>query len=145
MNGIATMSRRTFFKTGAVLGGGLILGVHLPPGTARGLQPPRETFAPNAFIRIGSDDSVTVIVNKSEMGQGVYTALPMIVAEELEVDPAVIRVEPAPVDPACNHAQWGIQVTGGSTSVRTEWERLARAGAMARLMLVAAAAETWIG
>ena len=143
MRGIANMSRRAFLKTGAVLGGGLILGVHLPLGTARGLEPPRETFSPNAFIRIGSDDSVTVIVNKSEMGQGVYTALPMIVAEELEVDPAVIRVEPAPVDPAYNHALWGIQVTGGSTSVRTEWERLARGGAAARGMLIAAAAETW--
>ena len=143
MSGIASMSRRAFLRTGAVLGGGLILGVHLPLGTARGLEPPRETFSPNAFIRIGSDDSVTVIVNKSEMGQGVYTALPMIVAEELEVDPAVIRVEPAPVDPAYNHAQWGIQVTGGSTSVRTEWERLARAGATARGMLIAAAAGIW--
>jgi isoquinoline 1-oxidoreductase beta subunit len=143
MNGIVTMSRRDFLKAGAVLGGGLILGVHLPGGTASGMEPAGEAFAPNAFIRIGTDDSVTVIVNKSEMGQGVYTALPMIVAEELEVDPSIIRVEAAPVAPAYNHAEWGIQVTGGSTSVRTEWERLAKAGAAARMMLVAAAAETW--
>ncbi|AJE04113.1 xanthine dehydrogenase family protein molybdopterin-binding subunit [Geobacter pickeringii] len=143
MNGTVTMSRRAFLRTGAVLGGGLILGVHLPLGTARGVEPPGKTFAPNAFLRIGSDDSITVIVNKSEMGQGVYTALPMIVAEELEVDPAVIRVEPAPVAPAYNHALWGIQVTGGSTSVRTEWERLAQAGAAARQMLIAAAAGRW--
>uniref|UniRef100_A0A831TXZ7 Xanthine dehydrogenase family protein molybdopterin-binding subunit n=1 Tax=Geobacter metallireducens TaxID=28232 RepID=A0A831TXZ7_GEOME len=143
MSDIVTMSRRDFLKTGAVLGGGLILGVHLPGGLAAGLEPPRDSFAPNAFIRIGTDDSITVIVNKSEMGQGVYTALPMIVAEELEVDPAVIRVEAAPVAPAYNHAEWGIQVTGGSTSVRTEWDRLARAGAAARMMLVAAAARAW--
>ncbi|ABB31079.1 aldehyde oxidase and xanthine dehydrogenase molybdopterin binding [Geobacter metallireducens RCH3] len=143
MSGIVIVSRRDFLKAGIVLGGGLIIGVHLPGGTAAGMEPPRETFAPDAFIRIGTDDSVTVIVNKSEMGQGVYTALPMIVAEELEVDPATIRVEAAPVTPPYNHAEWGIQATGGSTSVRSEWDRLARAGATARMMLVAAAAETW--
>ncbi|WP_306533433.1 xanthine dehydrogenase family protein molybdopterin-binding subunit [Geobacter sp.] len=143
MSGIVTMSRRDFLKAGAVLGGGLIIGVHLPLGTAAGMEPPGETFTPNAFIRIGTDDSITVIVNKAEMGQGVYTALPMIVAEELEVDPSTIRVEAAPVTPAYNHAEWGIQATGGSTSVRTEWERLAKAGAAARMMLIAAAAREW--
>lgn len=142
MKSDATMSRRDFLKTGAVLGGGLVIGFYLPHGVARG-EPAAETFAPNAFIRIGTDGSVTFIDNKSEMGQGVYTALPMIVAEELEVDPATIRVEAAPVAPAYNHALWGIQVTGGSTSVRTEWQRLAEAGAVAREMLIAAAAAEW--
>ncbi|BDV44147.1 aldehyde oxidase [Geotalea uraniireducens] len=143
MKSKTVMSRRDFLKTGAVLGGGLVLGLYLPHGTALATEPPDGTFAPNAFIRIGTDGSVTFIDNKSEMGQGIYTALPMIVAEELEVDPAIIRVEPAPVAPAYNHALWGIQVTGGSTSVRTEWQRLAEAGAAAREMLLAAAAAEW--
>jgi isoquinoline 1-oxidoreductase subunit beta len=100
-------------------------------------------FAPNAFIRIGRDDTVTVIVNHSEMGQGVYTALPMIVAEELDADWSKVRVEAAPVDPAYDHTLWGMQATGGSTSTWTEWERLRQAGAMAKAMLLAAAAEAW--
>jgi isoquinoline 1-oxidoreductase beta subunit len=86
---------------------------------------------------------VTIIVNKSEMGQGVYTSLPMLVAEELEVDWKKIRVEAAPVDPAYNHTQWGVQGTGGSTSVWSEWDRLRKAGAAARMMLINAAAEIW--
>jgi isoquinoline 1-oxidoreductase beta subunit len=98
---------------------------------------------PNAFIRIGTDEIVTLIVNKSEMGQGVYTSLPMLVAEELEVDWSKIRIEPAPVDPAYNHTQWDTQGTGGSTSVWSEWERLRKAGATARAMLVKAAADIW--
>jgi isoquinoline 1-oxidoreductase subunit beta len=98
----------------------------------------------NPFIRIGGDEVVTILVNHSEMGQGVYTSLPMLVAEELECDWKNIRVEAAPVGPAYYHTQWGdVQGTGGSTSVASEWERLRRAGAAAREMLVAAAAETW--
>jgi isoquinoline 1-oxidoreductase subunit beta len=100
-------------------------------------------FAPNAFVRIGTDGVVTVIVNHSEMGQGVYTALPMLVAEELDADWSTVRVEAAPVDPAYNHTLWGMQATGGSTSTWTEWDRLRQAGAVARAMLIAAAAETW--
>lgn len=100
-------------------------------------------FLPNAFVRIGTDDSVTVIVNHSEMGQGVYTGLPMLVAEELDADWSKVRVEAAPVAPAYNHTLWGMQATGGSTSTWTEWERLRQAGAMVRAMLIAAAAETW--
>lgn len=100
-------------------------------------------FAPNAFIRIGTDDVVTVIVNHSEMGQGIFTALPMLVAEELDADWSKVRVEAAPVDPAYNHTLWGMQATGGSTSTWTEWDRLRQAGAAAKAMLIAAAAETW--
>jgi isoquinoline 1-oxidoreductase subunit beta len=100
-------------------------------------------FAPNAFVRIGTDDTVTVIVNHSEMGQGPYTSLPMLVAEELDADWSKVRVEAAPVDPVYNHTLWGMQATGGSTSTWTEWERLRQAGAMAKAMLIAAAAETW--
>ena len=101
------------------------------------------SFAPNAFVRIGTDDSVTVIVNKSEMGQGVYTSLPMLLAEELEADWSKIKVESAPVDAAYNHPAFGIQMTGGSTSTASEWERFRKAGATARVMLIAAAAQNW--
>jgi isoquinoline 1-oxidoreductase beta subunit len=146
MSGVLNLSRRNFLKTGLLAGGGLLLGVSIPARGAQGAvaSPSSETFVPNAFLRIGKDGGVTIIVNKSEMGQGVYTSLPMLVAEELEADWAKIRVEAAPVDPAYNHALWGaIQGTGGSTSVRSEWERLSKAGAAARMMLVAAAADVW--
>ncbi|HET6459450.1 MAG TPA: xanthine dehydrogenase family protein molybdopterin-binding subunit [Syntrophales bacterium] len=133
-------------KLGMALGGGLILGFHFsPPGLSGDAKAgPEEPFAPNAFIRIGTDNSVTVIVNKSEMGQGVYTSLPMLIAEELECDWNSIRVEAAPVAPAYNHTQWGpMQGTGGSSSVLSEWDRFRKAGAVAREMLLAAAAATW--
>ncbi|MGE5841362.1 MAG: molybdopterin cofactor-binding domain-containing protein, partial [Deltaproteobacteria bacterium] len=125
-------------------GGGLVLGFYLPSGKSLLAAKQRAAlFSPNAFIRIGRDGAVTLIVNKSEMGQGVYTSLPMLIAEELECDWKSIRLKPAPVDPAYNHPQWGVQGTGGSTSVRSEWERLSNAGATAREMLIAAAAKTW--
>ncbi|GFE58065.1 xanthine dehydrogenase family protein molybdopterin-binding subunit [Geobacter sp. AOG1] len=143
MSEIIKLSRRDFLKTGAVLGGGLVLGCYLPFGNSAGAADPATTFAPNAFIRVGSDDTVTLIINKSEMGQGVYTSLPMLIAEELACDWKMIRIEAAPVDPVYNHTVFGLQVTGGSTSVRTEWERLSKAGATAREMLVAAAAKQW--
>lgn len=143
MSDIINLSRRDFLKTSALAGGGLILGIYLTnPSTAS--SEPEKPFAPNAFIRISTDNRVTIIVNKSEMGQGVYTSLPMLVAEELEADWSTIQVEPAPVDPAYNHTMWGnMQGTGGSTSVRSTWEQLTKAGAGARLMLIEAAAQTW--
>jgi len=145
MSEILNVSRRSFLKTGALMGGGLMLGFSLPLRKPFGAASAQSTssFAPNAFIRIGTDDAVTIIVNKSEMGQGVYTSLPMLIAEELEVNWSKIRVEAAPVDPAYNHTEWGTQGTGGSTSVWSEWERLRKAGATARTMLVKAAAEFW--
>lgn len=145
MSEIINMSRRDFLKTGAMLGGGLILGFSLPfhEQTAAAAARPGEPFMPNAFIRIGTDDTVTMIVNHSEMGQGVYTSLPMMVAEELECDWKKVRIEPAPVDPAYNNPAFGAQGTGGSTSVWSEWDRLRKVGASARVMLVNAAAETW--
>lgn len=100
-------------------------------------------FALNSFIRIGTDDVVTIMVNKSEMGQGVYTSLPMLIAEELECDWSKVRVESAPVDSVYNHTSFGIQMTGGSSSISSEWERMRKIGAVAREMLVAAAADTW--
>ncbi|MGO9379537.1 MAG: molybdopterin cofactor-binding domain-containing protein [Dissulfurispiraceae bacterium] len=145
MSRIINMSRRDFLKTGALVGGGLILGFSVVSGESTSEAGAKSApFVPNAFIRIGTDDSITIIINKSEMGQGVYTSLPMLVAEELEADWSKIRIEPAPVDPAYNHTQWGaIQGTGGSSSVSSEWVRLSKAGAAARMMLVAAAAGIW--
>ncbi len=143
MKGIINISRRDFLKTGAAISGGLILGLHLnlPESLAAGQQ--AAALVPNAFVRIGTDDMVTIIVNHSEMGQGVYTSLPMLVAEELEADWKKIRVEAAPVDPVYNHTAFGMQMTGGSTSVWSEYDRLRKVGAAAREMLIAAAAETW--
>jgi isoquinoline 1-oxidoreductase subunit beta len=145
MNGIVNVSRRGFIRTGAIAGGGLLLAVHLPALSARqaGAGEAPATFAPNAFVRIGSDDSVTLIINHSEMGQGVYTSLAMIMAEELDCDWNRVKVEAAPVASDYNHTEFGLQLTGGSTSVRTEWDRMRRVGATARAMLVAAAAEEW--
>jgi isoquinoline 1-oxidoreductase beta subunit len=138
------MSRRQFIKTGALAGGGLLLACHLPFGSRDALAAGKTVFAPNAFLRIGSDDSVTVIVNKSEMGQGVYTSLPMLIAEELCCDWKRVVFQASPVAPEYNHSQFGpIMVTGGSTSVRSEWDRLSLAGAAAREMLVTAAAQQW--
>jgi isoquinoline 1-oxidoreductase beta subunit len=135
-----SLSRRDFLKNTAVIGGGLVLGFSFSNSSCDAAS---ATFMLNAFIHIGTDDTVTIIVNHSEMGQGVYTSLPMLVNEELQADWNKIRIESAPVDPAYNHTEWGTQGTGGSTSVRTEWQRLSKVGATARLMLIAAAADTW--
>jgi isoquinoline 1-oxidoreductase beta subunit len=138
------MNRRQFMKNSALAGGGLLLACHLPFGTLDAVAAGKAVFSPNAFLRIGKDESVTVIVNKSEMGQGVYTSLPMLLAEELCCDWKKVTFQPSPVSPEYNHTQFGpIMVTGGSTSVRSEWDRLSLAGAAAREMLVAAAAEQW--
>ncbi len=146
MSEVLNLSRRGFLRAGALAGGGLVLGVYLPQLARADDQPEKagvSTFEPNAFVRIGSDESVTVIANHSEMGQGIYTGLAMIVAEELDADWGKVRVESAPADPIYNHTLYGAQITGGSTSTWTEWDRLRKAGASARAMLVSAAAETW--
>lgn len=144
MSGGSKISRRQFLKKSALAGGGLLLACRLPFGSRDAQAAAEAAFAPNAFLRVGSDDSVTIIVNKSEMGQGVYTALPMLLAEELCCDWKRVTFQAAPVADAYNHASFGpIMVTGGSSSVRSEWDRLSLAGAAAREMLIAAAAEQW--
>jgi isoquinoline 1-oxidoreductase beta subunit len=145
MSEIVNLSRRGFLKAGALAGGGLVLGVYLPGlgGRAKAADEKAAAFAPNAFVRIGTDESVTVVVAHSEMGQGPYTSIPMAVAEELDADWSKVRFEAAPVDPAYNHSVYGIQMTGGSSSTWSEWERVRKAGAAARMMLIAAAAEGW--
>lgn len=141
----ATVSRRDFLKTGAVAGAGLVVAVQLQ-GCAR--QPPLPAssapFAPNAWVRVQEDGSVLIEVDRSEMGQGVSTALPMLVAEELEADWSTVRYEAAPANPVyANKLTRNMQVTGGSTSVPNGWVPLRQAGAKAREMLVAAAAARW--
>lgn len=145
MNAIVNCSRRDFLKSSALAGGGLILGVHIPGlnNSIRAADQPASTVALNAFVRIAPDETVTVVVNHSELGQGPYTSIPMVVAEELDADWSKVRYEPAPVDPAYNHTVFGMQMTGGSTSTWTEWERVRKAGAAARQMLIAAAADAW--
>lgn len=139
------MQRREFVKFSLAASGGLMIGFYLPLAGKQALaqQPSAGAFMPNAFVRIGADERVTVIVNHSEMGQGVYTALPMLLAEELDADWKKVGFEPAPVDPKYNHPVYGMQMTGGSSSVWSAFEQFRKAGAAARAMLIAAAAQQW--
>ncbi|MBT8461582.1 MAG: molybdopterin-dependent oxidoreductase, partial [Gemmatimonadetes bacterium] len=136
-------SRRDFLKTSALATGGLVIAFHVPGAKrlAKASVLPAAAFEPNAFLRIGTDDTVTVLLAHSEMGQGIWTALPMLIAEELECDWSTIRVEHAPAAPAYAHTAFGLQATGGSTTMWSEFDRYRHAGATARTMLVAAAAE----
>ena len=148
MHAIDNPGRRTFLKAGAALGAGLTLGFYLSPGRAaqQAAAATATSFAPNAFLRIAPDNTVTVLVKHLEMGQGVYTGLPMLVAEELEVPWEQIRVESAPADAKLyGNLAWGgtAQGTGGSTSLTNSWDQLRQAGATAREMLIAAAAALW--
>ena len=137
------VSRRTFLAAGAAAGGGLLLSISVPPSTASAAAD-KGTFAPNAFVRIGRDGQVTLIMHKVEMGQGTYTSMPMLLAEELEVDLSQVRLEHAPPsDDLYAEPLFGVQETGGSTSVRGNWEPLRHAGATARSLLVTAAAQSW--
>jgi len=146
--GIVNLSRRDFLKAGA----GLTLGLAAPsvfaqagPGRAGGKAVAAGAFEPNAFVRIGTDSRVTVVVKHLEMGQGTYTGLPTLVAEELDADWGQVIVQPAPADASrYNNLFWGpAQGTGGSTAIANSWEQLRKAGATARAMLVAAAAQRW--
>jgi len=140
------LDRREFLRASAAVGGGLLISVYVPElDFARAESPATvgKVFAPNAYVRIGTDEIVTVVSNHSEMGQGVYTSLPMLLNEELEADWSKVRVESAPVNAAYNHAVFGIQITGGSTTTASEWERYRKMGAAARVMLVQAAAQQW--
>jgi isoquinoline 1-oxidoreductase beta subunit len=143
MSAPTTPSRREFLKTSALVTGGLVIAFTVPGARrfARAERVPAGPFAPNAFLRVGSDDSVTVLLAHSEMGQGIWTALPMLIAEELDADWSKIKVEHAPAAPAYAHTAFGMQMTGGSTSTWSEFDRCRQAGATARAMLVAAAAQ----
>src|SRR5437899_4717040 len=138
------MERREFLRFSMAASGGLLIGLYLPGASKLAAAEDRSgsAFMPNAFLRIGTDERVTVIVNHSEMGQGVYTALPMLLAEELDADWNNVAYESAPVDPKYNHPVFGMQITGGSSSVWSGFEQYRNAGA-ARAMLIAAAAQQW--
>ncbi len=136
-------NRRDFLKTSAAVSGGLVIAFTVPGAkrfalakTATGVAP----FVPNAFLRIGTDDSITVLSAHSEMGQGIWTTLPMLIADELDADWSKIRVEHAPASPVYAHTGFGIQATGGSTTTWSEFQRYREAGATARALLVEAAA-----
>ena len=133
----APMQRRDFIQVSAV-GGAFVLGFRLPartPTSSGGV----DTGSLNAWIRIDPDDTITMSVSESEMGQGIMTAVSMLLAEELEADWAKVRAEHALAD----REKYGSQSTGGSTSIRTGHERFRQAGAAAREMLIAAAATRW--
>jgi isoquinoline 1-oxidoreductase beta subunit len=139
----STTSRRGFLQAGASAGGALMIGFVLPGILKEGAAGPMPSAMPNAWIRIASDNTITILCARSEMGQGVWTALPTLVAEELEADFSKVNVEMAPAgEPYVNMAIGG-QLTGGSTSVRDAFDRLRIAGAQARIVLVQAAAKRW--
>jgi isoquinoline 1-oxidoreductase beta subunit len=135
-------ARRDFLKTSATVGGGLMLGVTLP-GLAREVKAAGAVHAPNAWVHISEDNVITLLSARSEMGQGVYTSMPMLIAEELNVDLRQVKVAFAPPGAAYVNALLGVQITGGSTSVRDGWEKLRVAGAQVREMLISAAANQW--
>jgi len=131
---MSPLSRREFVAIGAAAGAGLVIGFYLPHGA----NPEKEFFSPNAYLRITPGNKITIVVARSEMGQGVRTALPMILAEELEADWKLIEIEQAGAS-----TLFGDQTTGGSASVRTTWDPMRKAGATAREMLISAAALAW--
>lgn len=141
----ASTGRRAFLKSAATASAGLVIAFFLPDAVRQALaqegapaaKPP---VAPNAFIRIAPDDTVTVLLKHSEMGQGIWTSIPMVVAEELGCDWSKVRVEHAPAAAEYAHTAFGMQMTGGSTSTWESFDQLRTAGAMAREMLVAAGA-----
>src|SRR5882757_1797841 len=140
------ISRRTLLTGG--LAGGFLLAFHLPVRAVNEpVQPPDVTdgkFAPNAFIRIDTAGKTTLVMPQVEMGQGIYTAVAMILAEELDADFSSVALEHAPANEKLYaNPAFGIQATGGSTSVRAFWKPLREAGATARAMLIQAAAQQW--
>jgi len=139
----ARIDRRHFLIGGAVIGAGLYIGIRVADKHFGSEPVSKNPFRPNAYLRVAPDNSVTVVIGKAEMGQGIYTGLAMAVAEELDVDPRRVQVEFGPVDPAFNVPFAPMQFTGGSMSTSTTYTQLREAGARARAMLLAAAAKHW--
>ena len=141
------LSRRGFIKQATLVAGSLVVAFSIPQakrfmGAAEAAEA-LPVAAPNAFLRIGADDSITVLLAHSEMGQGVWTTLPMLIADELDADWSRIQVEHAPAAPAYIHTAYGIQITGGSSTTWSEFERYRQAGALTRALLLEAAAKQW--
>ncbi len=140
------VDRRGFLKMGAAGATGLLIGFYLPErveALAAAGAAPEAAVAINAWIHVGTDDLVTILIDKSEMGQSILTGLAMLAAEELECDWKKVRTEFAPADKVYFNPQFGVQGTGGSSATRTSWEPLRKAGAAARMMLLEAAAKKW--
>src|ERR1700723_2047181 len=145
---IASVSRRRFLATGASATTGLVVGFYAPKSNgffATMLAKNREdVFSPNAFLQVAPDNTVTIVSKHQEAGQGIYTGLATIIAEELDADWFQVRVKPAPADrDLYKNLQFGAQGTGGSNSIPNSWEQYRRAGATARAMLISAAAKKW--
>ncbi|NJO18460.1 MAG: xanthine dehydrogenase family protein molybdopterin-binding subunit [Thioploca sp.] len=139
-----TLTRREFLTSSTAIASGLVIGFYWPASLHLvEAAEPKSAIEMNAWLRIDTDDSVTVLIAHSEMGQGIYTALPMLVAEELEADWDKIKIVMAPIAEPYKNPLIGAQLTGGSSSIRSRWESLRIAGATARIMLIQAAAERW--
>jgi isoquinoline 1-oxidoreductase subunit beta len=137
------LSRRGFLRAGGAAGGGLLLSLSLPLGV-REIQAASDDFVPNAFIRLGGEGQVVLTMPYVEMGQGTYTSIPMLIAEELEIDLKQVRLEHAPPNEKLYaNPLLGVQATGNSNAIRGAWQPLRKAGATAKAMLVAAAAKRW--
>src|SRR5215213_10307227 len=138
------VSRRGFLQAVAAAGGGLMLGVRLPFAPGEAAAADTEVFTPNAFVRIERNGQIVLTMPYVEMGQGTYTSIPMLIAEELEVDLKQVRLEHAPPDEKLYvNPLLGVQATGNSNAIRGAWQPLRQAGATARAMLVSAAASRW--
>lgn len=133
------MNRRKFIESGAILGGGLLLSFKIPMANKLVNLAADTGFAPNAYLSIATDNTITVILSHVEMGQGIWTTLPMLIADELDADISKIKVKHSGVDKAYNHTAYGIQITGGSSSTWSEFDRYRNAGATARILLTKAA------
>jgi isoquinoline 1-oxidoreductase beta subunit len=145
MNTPSTTSRRQFLEHSALAFGGLVIAIAVPGARrfafAQGTPDAAKLPPPNAFLRIGTDDQVAVLISHAEMGQGIWTALPMLIAEELDADWSKVTVAHAPVAPVYAHTAFGMQMTGGSSSTWSEFDRYRQAGALARTLLVQAASK----
>ena len=144
LQGHQGISRRSFIKAAGVVGGGLALGFFVPGSNRFAYaQAPKQTYAPNAFLHIAPDNTVTITVNRLEFGQGVNTSLPMLIADELDADWSQVRSELAPAADAYKDPLFGIQMTGGSGSINHSFTQYREIGARARAMLVSVAAQKW--
>ncbi|HZE88762.1 MAG TPA: molybdopterin cofactor-binding domain-containing protein, partial [Verrucomicrobiae bacterium] len=137
--GAPIIERRTFLRLGSVAGGGFLLGLYLAPDARAQSSPAPAAPSPSAFVRIGADGTVTIMAKNPEVGQSIKTLLPMLIAEELDVDWKDVRIEQADLDAA----KYGAQFAGGSVAVPNHWLPMRQVGAAARAMLVAAAAAAW--
>jgi isoquinoline 1-oxidoreductase beta subunit len=138
------LTRRGFLQAGAAAGGGLMLSLRLPVAKGEAEAAEADRFEPNAFIRIDRDGQIVFTMPYVEMGQGTYTSIPMLIAEELEVDLRQVRLEHAPPNEKLYaNPLLGVQATGNSNAIRGAWQPLRQAGATAKTMLVAAAAKRW--